>query len=332
MEIDKINENVNYLVKNIQEENLNGFFKKVDKILDSKMDEENAVRLLSSALRIFLLEESSFKFINSLVERINNDYSKILKYDSINITLDILNVMVSKISKKEAIDNLFKKAKNANDIKDKMHAMTYLGNFILSSNLEDNQKYFDELEKLKEDKEYIVDNLNFDKITTRFNYDHYDILLQVTEIRLQKALADEDTEKIDLLMEEIIDATEKLEKEGSIDNYGRITMYSAAKMAVNSGYIDLEDYFMKLYNNTKFKGYVLESYFDYLNVNYPSRIDSNFREISKKYWEEHYEDDDSRSKKAFLFVMIDYISSYGKGDFNLEEILNEIDKIEDYKY
>lgn len=334
MDINGTNETINLLIHDIHQKDYEAFFKKVDELLETETTtEENIVRVVANVLRIFLLkEESSFNFIKKVTEILENDYEVLMEYDSIKISHTILSLECSKLSKTEAVNKLLELAQKSTNFKDKSHAMCYLGTLILSSgNIEENEQYFEELEKLKEDEEYIVDNLNFDKVTTRFNYDDYETLIKIMELRLQNALDKEETQQINELLEEIIITTDKL-KDSTIDDYERITLYSLAKMSANTGYIDLEEYFMKLYNEIKeLKGYVLESYYDYLLTNYPIRLENDFAGIAKLHWDEHYQNDTEESKKAFLLVLVDYITSFGKSDFELEEILNEIDSLKNLK-
>jgi hypothetical protein len=330
MEINEINEEINSMIHHIHNFDLNSLFNTFDKLLTKEMEEKVKVRTFANVLRIFLLkEESSFNFIKAIVDKINNEYSEYLKYDSLEISITILSLQCSYLEKRETIDKLLEIANRDIDFIDRFQALNYIGTIILSSgNKEQNETYFAELEALKGDENHIIDNLDFDKVTTRFNFDHYEILIKVTEMKIQRALKLENHSEIDSLLNEVIDITDTLIEEERIDDPQRVSLYTLAKMSQNSGYIDLEDYFIKLYNATDiYKGYVLESYYEYLALNYPARLVNDFKEIFTKYWEESYESDDPKSKEAFLYTAIDYLSSFNNAKIDLDKMLEEIKKL-----
>jgi KaiC/GvpD/RAD55 family RecA-like ATPase len=319
---------INDTIRKIHESDLDGIFDNFNYML-KELEKDVAVRIFSNVLRIFLLKDGGeLMFIKKVMERFENDYD--IEHPSRDVALILIKLLTSEIEKSEALNSLLNIAQNKEfPKKDRAHAFIQFGDIFLSSrNSEQNLSYFEELDKLIDDEEYIVNDLNYDNITLRFNYDEFEITLKTLEMKLMAALSKKDKELINKVFEEIIETIKKLKEEKGVTDDYYMTSYSVAKMKTYTGEFDLELYFNRLYDNVEnYKGFIVEGYYEYLKMNYPHRIDDEFKEMFKSYWKNYYEKEEIHSKKAFLYTALDYLTGYAVVDFvNIEELIEEIEK------
>jgi hypothetical protein len=323
-----INLKINDIIKKVHERDLDGIFKNYD-YLKNNLEKEVAIKIFSNILRIFLLKDGAeISFLEEVANRFRNDYD--FEHPSKKVSLILIDLLTNKIEKNEALTQLLSISKNEEYTQqERIHSFIQFGNIMLSSkNKENNLNYFEELDKLIGDENYIVDTLNYDNVSLRFNYDSFEITLKLLEMKLMAALEKGDSEKINDIFEEIVVSVEKLKESEVPDDY-YLTTYTVSKMKTYTGEMDLESYYNKLYREIEdYKGFVLEGYYDYLSINYPYRLGVEFEDKFKDYWENHYQKESKKSKEAFLYTALDFLSGYGVVDFvNLETIIEEIEEV-----